>query len=419
MTSTYNYHTLSNGIRLIHRQKAGQIAHLALMVNTGSRDELSHEYGLAHLIEHMIFKGTKKRKAYHVLSRLENVGGELNAYTTKEETCLHASFLNTHTDRSLELLADIAFQASFPANELEKEKEVVLDEINAYRDNPSEEIFDEFEDQLFNGHPIGHPILGTEKTVKSFSRSDLFRFVKRNYATDQIVLALVGDISFEKFLLKSAKYFGQIVARQRTPKVLVNIEEKSNFVQKEKNSYLTHCILGNSTYDRKHPDKHSLLLLNNILGGPGLNSRLNLNIREKYGFAYNIESHYTAYSDTGIFLVYLGIDPRSAEKALKLVYKELTKLKTQKLGSLQLHRAKQQLIGQLAIGFESGLSETLSIARSHLLFNRVDDMNQITQKILNIDASKMLAVAQEVFDFDKFNTLIYTGNSEKTTQNEE
>ncbi len=163
MTSTYNYHTLSNGIRLIHRQKPGQIAHLALMVNTGSRDELSHEYGLAHLIEHMIFKGTKKRKAYHVLSRLENVGGELNAYTTKEETCLHASFLNVHTDRSLELLADIAFQASFPANELEKEKEVVLDEINAYRDNPSEEIFDEFEDQLFNGHPIGHPILGTEK----------------------------------------------------------------------------------------------------------------------------------------------------------------------------------------------------------------------------------------------------------------
>lgn len=419
MTSTYNYHTLSNGIRLIHRQKPGQIAHLALMVNTGSRDELSHEYGLAHLIEHMIFKGTKKRKAFHVLSRLENVGGELNAYTTKEETCLHASFLNVHTDRSLELLADIAFQASFPANELEKEKEVVLDEINAYRDNPSEEIFDEFEDQLFNGHPIGHPILGTEKTVKSFSRNDLFRFMKKNYATDQIVLALVGDLSFEKFLLKSTKHFGQIAARQRTPKILVNTEIKSNFVQKEKNSYLTHCILGNSTYDRKHPDKHSLLLLNNILGGPGLNSRLNLNIREKYGFAYNIESHYTAYSDTGIFLVYLGIDPRSAEKALKLVYKELTKLKTQKLGSLQLHRAKQQLIGQLAIGFESGLSETLSIARSHLLFDKVDDMNQITQKILKIDASKMLNVAQEVFDFDKFNTLIYTGNSEKTTQNEE
>ncbi len=255
--------------------------------------------------------------------------------------------------------------------------------------------------------------------MKSFSRSDLFRFVKRNYATDQIVLALVGDISFEKFLLKSAKYFGQIAARQHTPKVLVSKEMKSNFVQKEKNSYLTHCILGNSTYDRKHPDKHSLLLLNNILGGPGLNSRLNLNIREKYGFAYNIESHYTAYSDTGIFLVYLGIDPRSAEKALKLVYKELTKLKTQKLGSLQLHRAKQQLIGQLAIGFESGLSETLSIARSHLLFDKVDDMNQITQKILKIDASKMLNVAQEVFDFDKFNTLIYTGNSEKTTENED
>jgi len=419
MTSTYNYHTLPNGIRLIHRQKNGQIAHLALMVNTGSRDELSHEYGLAHLIEHMIFKGTKKRKAYHVLSRLENVGGELNAYTTKEETCLHASFLNAHTDRSMELLADIAFQASFPANELEKEKEVVLDEINAYRDNPSEEIFDEFEDQLFNGHPIGHPILGTEKTVKSFSRSDLFRFVKNNYATDQIVLALVGDLTFEKFLFKSAKYFGQVEARKHSPKRLVNREKKPSFIQKERNSYLTHCILGNSSYDRKHPEKHSMLLLNNILGGPGLNSRLNLNIREKYGFAYNIESHYTAYSDTGVFLVYLGIDPRSAEKAMKLVYKELTKLKTLKLGSLQLHRAQQQLIGQLAIGFESGLSETLSIARSHLMFDKVDDMNQITQKILKLDASKILAVAEEVFNFDDFNTLIYNGNSEKPSQNDE
>lgn len=419
MTSTYNYHTLPNGIRLIHRQKIGQIAHLALMVNTGSRDELSNEYGLAHLIEHMIFKGTKKRKAYHVLSRLENVGGELNAYTTKEETCLHASFLNAHTDRSMELLADITFQASFPTNELEKEKEVVLDEINAYRDNPSEEIFDEFEDQLFNGHPIGHPILGTEKTVKSFSRSDLFRFMKKNYATDQIVLALVGDISFEKFLLKSAKYFGHVEARKHSPKKLVNKEKKPSFIQKEKNSYLTHCILGNSSYDRTHPDKHSMLLLNNILGGPGLNSRLNLNIREKYGFAYNIESHYTAYSDTGLFLVYLGIDPRSAEKAIKLVYKELTKLKTQKLGSLQLHRAQQQLIGQLSIGFESGLSETLSIARSHLLFDKVDDMDQITQKILKLDASKILAVAQEIFNFDDFNTLIYTGNSEKPNHNDE
>lgn len=414
MNSSYNYHILPNGIRLIHRQKAGQIAHLALMVNTGSRDELSHEHGLAHLIEHMIFKGTKKRKAYHVLSRLENVGGELNAYTTKEETCIHASFLNEYIGRSMELLADITFQASFPANELEKEKEVVLDEINAYRDNPSEEIFDEFEDQLFNGHPIGHPILGTEKTVKSFSRSDLFRFIQKNYATNQIVVALVGDIPFDSFLQKSAEYFGKIEARYRQAKPLISKQKKSSFVQKEKNSYLTHCILGNSSFDRKHPNKHSMLLLNNILGGPGLNSRLNLNIREKYGFAYNIESHYSAYSDTGVFMVYLGIDPRSAEKAMKLVYKELTKLKTQKLGSLQLQRAQQQLIGQLAIGFESGLSETLSIARSHLLFDRIDDMDQIAQKILNIDASKILAVAQEVFNFDNFNTLIYTGNSEKT-----
>ncbi|MBU1369268.1 MAG: insulinase family protein [Bacteroidetes bacterium] len=417
ITDSYNYRRLPNGIRLIHRQKAGQIAHLALMVNTGSRDEQAHEFGLAHLIEHMIFKGTKKRKAYHVLSRLENVGGELNAYTTKEETCIHASFLNIYAERSMELLADIAFQASFPASELEKEKEVVLDEINAYRDNPSEEIFDEFEDQLFDGHPIGHPILGTEQAVKSFSRNALFRFVKRNYATDQMVLALVGDIPFDKFWQIAEKYFGNTLAKGHAPKLDSVINPTIQHIQKEKNSYLSHCILGNKSYNRQHPNKHGMVLLNNILGGPGLNSRLNLNIREKYGFAYNIESHYTAYSDTGIFLVYLGIDPRSAEKAMQLVYKELYKLKNQQLGSLQLHRAQQQLIGQLAIGFESGLSETLSIARSHLLFDNVDNMNQIIQKILKTDASKLMEVAQEIFDFDNFNTLIYKGTQKDFASN--
>ncbi len=410
MTASYNYHQLPNGIRLIHRQKTGQIAHLALMVDTGSRDEQANEFGMAHLIEHMVFKGTKKRKAFHVLSRLENVGGELNAYTTKEETCIHASFLSQYCDRSMELLADIAFSASYPAHELEKEKEVILDEINSYKDSPSEQIFDDFEDQLFDGHPIGHPILGTSDSVKKFSRNDLLRFVKRNYATSKMVLALIGDVSFPTFVKQAEKYFN-------TPFNNPSTSSRTGFSacipkqrQQTKNSFLSHCITGNIAFDRKHPLKHSMVLLNNILGGPGLNSRLNLNIREKYGFAYSIESHYTAYSDSGVFLVYLGIDPKSADKALKLVHKELFKLKNQKLGTLQLHRAQQQLIGQLAISFESGLSETLSIARSHLLFEQVDDMRTIAEKIRKTNASLLMEVAQQIFNNDQFNTLIYLGS---------
>lgn len=410
MTSTYNYHQLPNGIKLIHRQKTGQIAHLALIVDTGSRDELPHEFGLAHLIEHMIFKGTKKRKAFHVLSRLENVGGELNAYTTKEETCIHASFLSQYCDRSMELLADIAFSASYPAHELEKEKEVVLDEINSYKDAPSEQIFDDFEDQIFDGHPIGHPILGTSDLVKSFSRNDLLRFIKRNYASSRMVLALIGDVPFSSFVKQAEKHFNSAASNQIIPTRNGFSDYAPKLQKQTRNSYLSHCITGNIAYDRKHPLKHSIVLLNNILGGPGLNSRLNLNIREKYGFAYSIESHYTAYTDTGVFLVYLGIDPKSADKALKLVHKELFKLKNQKLGTLQLHRAQQQLIGQLAIGFESGLSEALSIARSHLLFDRVDDMTVIAEKIRKTNASLLMEVAQQIFDTDQFNTLIYLGN---------
>lgn len=414
MIKSYNYHRLPNGIKLIHRQKGGQIAHLALMVDTGSRDEKPNEFGMAHLIEHMVFKGTKKRKAFHVLSRLENVGGELNAYTTKEETCIHASFLNSYCDRSMELLADIAFNASYPAHELEKEKEVILDEINSYKDSPSEQIFDDFEDQLFDRHPIGHPILGTIDSVKRFSRNDLLRFIKRNYNTSKMVLALIGDVSFSTFKKQAEKHF-------TTQTIYPSSSLRTGFSdyipklqQQSRNSFLSHCITGNIAFDRKHPLKHSMVLLNNILGGPGLNSRLNLNIREKYGFAYSIESHYTAYSDTGVFLVYLGIDPKSADKALKLVHKELFKLKNQKLGTLQLHRAQQQLIGQLAISFESGLSEALSIARSHLLFEEVDDMRTIAEKIRNTNATILMEVAQQVFDTNQFNTLVYLGDQKNT-----
>ncbi|MBU1008983.1 MAG: insulinase family protein [Bacteroidetes bacterium] len=411
---TYNYFRLPNGIRLIHRQSQTKVAHCALMVNTGSRDEEARENGIAHLIEHMIFKGTGKRKTYHVLSRLENVGGDLNAYTTKEETCIHASFLTDHLERCLELFADIAFNATYPANELEKEKDVIIDEINSYKDTPAEEIFDEFEGQVFDKHPIGRNILGTIGHVKNFSRADIFRFIYKNYSTNEMVISLVADVPFQALIRLANKYFGVVNLWQPVTRRFAFDEYQVSNRWLERQGYLSHCTLGNIAFSQIDTQKHAMILLNNILGGPGLNSRLNLNIREKYGFCYTIESHYSAYSDTGLFVVYLGTDPKSLDKTIQLVYKELKKLTDVTLGGLQLYRAKQQLIGQLAISFESGLSETLAIARSHLLFDEVDDMQELVRKIERISATDLLDAANQVFKPDQISQLIFASNNAKT-----
>lgn len=403
----YQYHRLSNGIRIIHRQNSREVAHCGLMVDTGSRDETEQENGMAHLIEHMIFKGTRKRKAYHVLSRLEHVGGELNAFTTKEETCIHASFTRQHYERVLELFSDVAFNAVFPPAEVQKEKEVIMDEINSYRDSPAEEIFDEFDKLIFDGHALGRNILGTPENLPNLTRKAIFRFIRKNYSTDRMVLGSVGNIEFNKLVRLAEKYFGHTSDRSSQPDrdVFSNYQPRHQTIRR--NGYLAHCIMGIPAYDRMHPKKHALILLNNILGGPGLNSRLYMNIREKYGFTYAIESHFHAYSDAGLFSVYLGTDPASVNKTLKLVHKELDRLRMHKLGTLQMHRARQQLIGQLAISFESGMAEMLSVARSHILFERVDDMADVVQKIERLTAGDLLQAANEIFEPDRLSTLVF------------
>lgn len=410
---TYNYFRLPNGIRLIHRQTSSKVAHCALMVNTGSRDEEEHENGMAHLIEHMIFKGTTKRKAYHILSRLEHVGGDLNAYTTKEETCIHASFLAEHLERTLELFADICFNSTFPAAELEKEKDVILDEINSYKDTPSEEIFDEFENLVFKDHPIGRNILGTAGNISRINRSDIFRFISRNYSTDQMVISLVGPMHFEVLKQLSARYFGKVNNLKTTSKRKQFDHYQPMSESIERSGYLSHCTMGNIAYDQRHPLRFAMILLNNVLGGPGLNSRLNLNIREKYGFCYTIESHFSSYSDTGLFVIYLGTDPKSLEKTIQLVYKELKKFTDTSLGELQLHRAKKQLTGQLAISFESGMSEALAIARSHMLFDVVDDMGDLANRINNVSSNQLMEAARQVFDPNWISTLIFHSATKK------
>ena len=400
---------LPNGIKILHKHRPGAIAHLSLMVNTGMRDELPDENGLAHFIEHMMFKGTKKRKAYHVLSCLENVGGELNAYTTKEETCIHASFLKEYYNKAIELIADVAFNSTYPVNELEKEKEVIIDEINSYRDTPAEEIYDEFENNLYKGHEMGRNILGTTELVESYTRNDLCRFLKNNYSTNKMVVATIGDISFHKFKNKVMSYFGDY-QQTATEYHRNKFEGLPKFTKiEERNNHLSHCIIGGIAYHYDSLQKMPMVLLNNILGGPGMNSRLNLNIREKYGFAYTIESQYNAYSDTGNFSIYMGVDPHSLDKAVDLVFKELNKLKNNRLGTIQLSNAKNQLVGQLALSGESGLGELLSMTRSAYSREGIEPLKETVKRIRNLKSDDILEVANEIFDDKNINMMIYKG----------
>lgn len=403
----YNYAQLSNGIRIIHRETSGNVAHCGVVIDAGSRDELPDENGIAHFIEHIIFKGTKNRKAFHILSRLENVGGDLNAYTAKEETFIYASFLKDYYERSLELFADILFNSTFPEKEIQKEKDVVLDEINSYKDSPSELIFDEFEELLFKGHPICGSILGSPETVKSFRRDDIIRFMLRNYLTSRMVIASVGNIRMDKLVMLAEQFFGWVP--------VTNTEVKREMFEKytpesktePKSNFQVHCVLGNLAYSLKNEKRTALALLNNILGGPGMNTRLNLNIRERYGYCYNIESHYQPFSDTGYFNIYIGTDNGLLDKSIQLIFKELKALREKPLGTLQLHRAKQQIIGQLAISLESKVSEMISIGKSHLFFDEVDTFEIIQQKIDRLTANDLQDVANEIFVQDKFSMLTY------------
>ncbi|MGD9929804.1 MAG: M16 family metallopeptidase [Mangrovibacterium sp.] len=399
--------TLNNGIRIIHQQVDSPAAHFGIILNTGSRDELLEEQGIAHFIEHVIFKGTKKRKAYHIISRIEDVGGELNAYTSKEETAVYATFLNEHYDRSMELISDIISNSTFPDKELEREKEVVIEEINSYKDSPSELIFDDFDELLFDGHPIARNILGTPQLVKSFNKKSILNFIEKNYHTNEMVLSSVGNIPFERFLFLAEKYFGSIAAKPRTQQRQIFNNYKPGFLRVKKDTFQTHCVIGNIAYNANDEKRMGMVLLNNILGGQSMNSRLNLSLRERNGMAYNVESNYTAFSDTGQFNVYFGTDRENLERAIKLVNKEFLLLKEKKLGGLQLSKAKKQLIGQIAISSENRDDLMLTLGKSFLLYNKVDSLPEIYEKIEHISSEMLLEIANEILDEKSLSTLIY------------
>jgi predicted Zn-dependent peptidase len=402
-------HTLNNGIRLIHQSVNSPVAHCGILVNTGSRDELENQHGMAHFIEHVIFKGTRKRKAHHILSRMEDVGGEINAYTTKEETCVHTSFYNNYYSRAFELISDLVFNSVFPEKEINREREVILDEINSYKDSPYEEIYDDFEEQIFSNNPLARNILGNEDALKSYSRSMLLVFFSQNFPTNEMVISSVSGVPFNKVLSCFKKYFSDIPLKARLiPRVLYNPEKYTPLYQKkERSSYQSHCIIGNQAYSVFEEKRLVLHLLNNLLGGPGMNSRLNMTLREKKGLAYNIESNYSTYADAGIINIYFGTDKKNLDKCIDLTMRELKSLREKSLGTVQLLRAKKQLIGQIAIGAEINENQMFSIGRSYLLFNRVDTLEEITEKIESITAEELLEVANEIFDEKKLSQLIY------------
>lgn len=403
----YESYTLENGIRIIHLHSKSAVGHCGLIINAGSRDEEDYEHGMAHFIEHAIFKGTKKRKAYHILSRMDDVGGEINAYTTKEETTIHTSFLKNDYERAMELIADISFNSIFPGKEINREKEVIIEEINSYKDDPAELIFDDFEELIFRDQPLGKNILGNAKDLRRFTKKDIESFINKNYHTDEMVLCSVGDISFKKFCKLADKYFGNIPVNPRKK----NRSKLENYIPQvktiKKKTHQTHCIIGNVAYNTHDKKKVALTLLDNILGGPALNSRLSMLLREKHGYAYHVESNYTPYSDTGVFSLYFGTDKENFNKCVKLIKKEFEIFRTKKLGVVQLRKAKRQLFGQIAINSENNGSLMLAMGKSFLLFNKVDDLQKIKAKIEAVTVDDIQQVANEILDIDKMSMLVY------------
>ncbi len=408
MEAYYNIHTLPNGIRLIHSENHSEVAHFGLLVHTGTRDENQEEHGLAHFLEHMFFKGTRKRSAYQIISRLEDVGGEINAYTTKEETAIYATFLRNDYKKAIELIQDIFMNSLFLEKERKREAEVIISEIQTYEDTPSELIFDQAEELLFPDHPIGRNILGSKESLNRFRNGLVEKFRAENYSTGEIVLCSVGNIPFKKLLQYTERYFYDLPTQPRLRPRITPIATKGISHHVERSTFQTHCIISGEAYSYRNDDRIALHLLNNILGGPGMNSRLNMALREKRGFSYSAESHYIAYTDSGAINIYFSCDKERFGKSLEVTNGELKKLRSNLIPEKKLHYARRQLLGQIAISAENGENLMLSMAKSHLLFNRIDCIAEIAQKLERVTAEKLREIANDLFDPADMNTLIYT-----------
>ena len=419
----HNIYTLDNNIRLLHLADSMPISYVGVAVDAGTRDELPNESGMAHLVEHLLFKGTKRRRAWHIINWLESVGGQLDAYTTKEETYIYATVPTEYTERAIELLADIVLNSTFPENEIDKERDVVLDEIQSYNDSPSELIYDEFEELLFPHDPIGRNILGTEQSLETFNSERIQAFVRRNYTPDRIVVFALGNIKFDWLVKKVEKYFSpyshlaleggeggsqlstfnfQLSTRQ-APQPYTPAHRTT-----PRDTYQAHCIIGNRCIPMSSHERLTMLLLNNILGGPNMSSRLNLALRERNGLCYTIESNVTNYTDTGVWNIYFGCDPRNLAKAKRLCMQQLDLLCTKPLNDKQLATAKRQLRGQVLIGNQNKENLILGLSKAYLHGLELKPDSEHFRFIDTLTANDLQQLAQRIFNPDQLSSLTYT-----------
>ena len=426
----YNTYTLDNGLRIIHLPSDSQVVYCGYQINAGTRNEEPGEEGLAHFCEHVTFKGTERRKAWHILNCLESVGGDLNAYTNKEGTVYYSAILKEHIARAVDLLSDIVFHSVYPQAEIDKEVEVICDEIESYNDSPAELIYDEFENILFKGSPLGHNILGTAEQVRAFKTEDALRFTRKLYRPDNAIFFAYGDIDFKKLvkLLKTLNFehgtlnfmnsktsetpAAEMEAADANHKVQsskFNVQSKvaGQTIVMQKNTHQAHVMIGTRAYDVNDDRRMPLYLLNNMLGGPGMNAKLNLALREHNGLVYTVESTMVAYGDTGTWSIYFGCDEHDVKRCLRLVRKELDKFMQKPLSDAQLKAAKKQIKGQIGVACDNRENFALDFGKSFLHYGWEKNVDRLYEQVDAITAAQIQAVAQELFDKDRLTTLIF------------
>ena len=412
----YNTYTLDNGLRIIHLPSDSKVVYCGYQINAGTRNEEPGEEGLAHFCEHVTFKGTERRKAWHILNCLESVGGDLNAYTNKEGTVYYSAILKEHIARAVDLLTDIVFHSVYPQAEIDKEVEVICDEIESYNDSPAELIYDEFENIIFKGSPLGHNILGTAEQVRSFKTEDALRFTRKLYRPDNAIFFAYGDIDFKKLVRLLKKSFLSEERRVKSEKfnspeaqAQFNIQHsfEGQTIVMQKNTHQAHVMIGTRAYDVNDSRRMPLYLLNNMLGGPGMNAKLNLALREHNGLVYTVESTMVAYGDTGVWSIYFGCDEHDVKRCLRLVRKELDKFMQKPLSEAQLKAAKKQIKGQVGVACDNRENFALDFGKSFLHYGWEKNVDRLYEQVDEITAEQIQAVAQELFDKDRLTTLIF------------
>lgn len=430
MNMNYNTHTLANGLRIIHLPSAQPVVYCGYAVGAGTRDEeLGREEGMAHFCEHITFKGTERRTSMQILGHLESVGGDLNAFTNKEETVYHAAVLKENIDRAVDLLTDIVFHSTYPQTEIDKEVEVIVDEIESYNDSPAELVYDLFENAVFGGHPLGHNILGTAEKLRRYTTADALRFTRRYYRPDNSVFFAYGDVDFRKLVrllerANAADAAAESVAAVSLPPQQSATSDNSccgggkqsaaaplppyvaQHIEHHMDTHLAHVMLGTRAYDVHDERRIALYLLNNILGGPGMTARLNVSLRERNALVYTVESMAQSYSDTGLWAVYFGCDPKNVKRCLRLIRRELDKVMQRPLSDAQLRAAKRQIRGQIGIACDSRESFALDFAKSYLHYGWKKDVTALCERIDALTAADLQRVAQDLFAEERLTILV-------------